>query len=85
MRLPSMDTLQKEEMLSKCFNYFVEYGLEGVTMRNLCDQTGIAVSSAYYWFGNKDNMLIQATEWLIHIYVAFRCLERGNICSTRIK
>jgi len=63
MRLPSMDTLQKEEMLGKCFDYFVENGLEGVTMRKLCDQTGIAVSSAYYWFGNKDNMLIQATEW----------------------
>ena len=54
LRLPSMDTVQKEEMLGKCFDYFVEHGLEGVTMRKLCDKTGIAISSAYYWFGNKN-------------------------------
>lgn len=63
MRIQSMDSQKKEEMLSKCFEYFVEHGLENVTMRKLCEQTGIAISSAYYWFGNKDNMLIQATEW----------------------
>lgn len=63
MRLPSMDTVQKEEMLKKCFDYFVEHSLEGITMRKMCDQTGIAISSAYYWFGNKDKVILEATEW----------------------
>lgn len=63
MREPSMNPEQKEEILKKCFGYFVRHGLEGVTMRKMCEQTGIAVSSAYYWFGNKDKAILDATEW----------------------
>ena len=32
-------------------------------MRKMCDETGMAVSSAYYWFGNKDGAILSATEY----------------------
>lgn len=63
MREPSMNNIQKDEILKKCFTYFVEYGLESISMRKMCDETGMAVSSAYYWFGNKDGAILSATEY----------------------
>lgn len=58
-----MNNIQKDEILRKAFEYFVDNGLENVTMRNLCKETGMSVSSAYYWFGDKDGAIISATEW----------------------
>ena len=63
MREPSMNNIQKDEILKKCFTYFVEHGLESISMRKMCDETGMAVSSAYYWFGNKDGAILSATEY----------------------
>jgi len=63
MREPSYDNVQKEDLLKKCFDYLVETGLESVSMRNMCDETGIVMSSMYYWFGNKDGVILSATEW----------------------
>ncbi len=58
-----MNNIQKDEILKKCFTYFVEHGLESISMRKMCDETGMAVSSAYYWFGNKDGAILSATEY----------------------
>lgn len=63
MREPSMNNIQKDEILRKCFDYFVKYGLESISMRKMCDETGMAMSSVYYWFGNKDGAIMNATEW----------------------
>ncbi len=63
MREPSYDTINKEALLKKCFNYLVNSGLESASMRKMCDSTGIGMSSAYYWFKNKDGMILNATEW----------------------
>ena len=63
MREPSYDTIQKEDLLKKCFDYLSEAGLESVSMRKMCEETGIAMSSVYYWFGNKEGVILSATEW----------------------
>ena len=66
MREPSYDIIQKEELLRTCFEYLSKTGLESVSMRNMCDETGIVMSSMYYWFGNKDGVILSATEWGIN-------------------
>lgn len=63
MREPSMNNIHKDEILKKCFDYFVEHGLESISMRKMCEETGMAMSSAYYWFGNKDGAILSATEY----------------------
>jgi len=63
MREPSMNNIQKDEILQKCFEYFVRQGLESISMRKMCEETGMAMSSVYYWFGNKDEAIINATEF----------------------
>ncbi len=63
MREPSYDNVQKDDLLKKCFDYLVATGLESVSMRNMCSETGIVMSSMYYWFGNKDGVILSATEW----------------------
>ena len=63
MREPSMNNIQKEEILQKCFDYFVEHGLENISIRKMCEETGMAISSAYYWFGDKDGAILSATEY----------------------
>lgn len=63
MREPSYDNVQKEDLLKKCFEYLIETGLENVSMRKMCDETGMAMSSVYYWFGNKDGAIMNATEY----------------------
>lgn len=63
MREPSMNNIFKDEILKKCFQYFVHHGIESISMRKMCVETGMAMSSIYYWFGSKDNMILEVTEW----------------------
>ena len=63
MREPSMNNIQKDEILKKCFTYFVEHGLERISMRKMCAETGMAMSSAYYWFKDKDEAVLDSAEY----------------------
>ena len=67
MREPSMNNIQKDEILKKCFAYFVEYGLESISMRKMCDETGMAMSSAYYWFKDKDEAVLDSAEYGLNV------------------
>jgi AcrR family transcriptional regulator len=69
MREPTMNNIRKEEILKKCFKYLSECGLENVSMRNLCNEIDMSMSSVYYWFEDKDGVIINATEWGVK-YVA---------------
>lgn len=69
MREPSMNNIQKDEILKKCFDYFVKHGIENISMRKMCDETGMAMSSVYYWFGNKDGVILDATEYGINLLI----------------
>ncbi len=51
------------ELLSGTFDYLVESGLENFSMRELCKHTGISVGSIYYWFDNKDELVISAAQY----------------------
>ena len=69
IREPLYGSVQKEELLQKCFEYLAKTGLENVSMRSMCEETGIVMSSMYYWFGNKDGVIVSATEWGLNYVV----------------
>ncbi|MBO5007948.1 MAG: TetR/AcrR family transcriptional regulator [Clostridia bacterium] len=53
----------ESELLSRTFDYLVNNGLENISMRDLCKFTGISIGSIYYWFDNKDELIIYAAEY----------------------
>lgn len=69
MREPAVRDVDKDEILCKCFAYLSANGLEKTSMRNLCKETGLGMGSIYYWFENKDNLIVNATEWGLHSVV----------------
>ena len=50
-----------KEVLSDCFHSLVETGLEKTTVRTFYKATGLAVSSFYYRFSGKDEVVLEAT------------------------
>ena len=52
--------IQEEQVLKKCFNCLVSYGLERTSMRDFCEATGLSTSSLYYRFENKDEIVIES-------------------------
>lgn len=66
MREPSAKDVDKIEILEKCFDYLCDYGLEQVSIRKLCERTGMGAGSVYYWFKNKDEVILDATEYGIN-------------------
>lgn len=59
MQMP-LCTNPRDEMLDRVFNYFVDIGLENISMRKLCSELNIAPGSLYYWFENKETLLFEA-------------------------
>lgn len=51
----------KSAVLSQCFDCLVSLGLENITMRSITKATGLKSSSLYYWFKNKDEIILDAT------------------------
>ena len=51
------------ELLDSTFNFLVENGLENFSMRELCKATGVSIGSIYYWFDNKDELIISAVQY----------------------
>lgn len=45
------------KLLESSFMFLANHGLENASIHNLCDATGIAVSSIYYWFEDKEDMI----------------------------
>lgn len=56
------DKFDKDVVLDKVFGYLVEQGLENVTIRELCKCCEIVQGSLYYWFGDKNTVISEATE-----------------------
>ena len=64
MREPTeRENVQKDAVLKKCFECLVETGIEGASINNFSSATGMASSSLYYWFKDKDEILLDATEY----------------------
>lgn len=54
---------KKEEFLAMSFQYLVENGIDNISLRELCKTTGISMGSVYYWFGGKDELLVEAVQF----------------------
>lgn len=64
MREPTeRENVQKDAVLKKCFECLVETGIEGASINNFSSATGMASSSLYYWFEDKDEILLDSTEY----------------------
>lgn len=63
MREPTAKNVDKIEILEKCFDYLCNYGLEQVSIRKLCDHANMGTGSVYYWFKNKDEVILDATQY----------------------
>lgn len=63
MRNPTEREIKKDIVLSKCFNCLTEKGIEAVTVKDFSEATGMASSSIYYWFEDKDEIVLDAVEW----------------------
>lgn len=56
-------TADKRELLEKVFPCIVERGLENVTIRELCRETGFVQGTLYYWFKDKESIVYEAAKW----------------------
>ena len=63
MRQPAEKEVKQNDILDKCFECLVRSGLEGTTTRLLCESSGLTNSSLYYWFSNKDEIVLDATSF----------------------
>lgn len=51
---------KKEEIIEKTWQYLLQVGLSASSVGDLCRATGLAQSSLYHWFANKDEIWISA-------------------------
>lgn len=52
--------IQDEQVLKKCFDCLVLFGLERASMRDFCEATKLSTSSLYYRFENKDEIVLES-------------------------
>ena len=55
--------INEDDLFDRIFSFLVKNGLENVTIRELCKGTGLVQGTLYYWFGDKTNMICEATEY----------------------
>ena len=63
MRSPAEREIKKDVILRKCFECLTEKGIEAITIKDFSDATGMSMSSIYYWFEDKDEIVLDAVEW----------------------
>ena len=62
MRKPTeRENVQKDNVLKKCFECLIETGIEGASIKDFSNATGMTASSLYYWFTDKDEIVLDAT------------------------
>ena len=71
----------REYIQAKCFECLVEQGLEKATTRLFGSVTGLSNSSLYYWFKDKDDIVLSSTLFGINSIIdnlfedAYTCLN----------
>lgn len=55
--------LNEAIILDKLFDYISGHGLENITIRDLCRETGLAQGTLYYWFNDKMSLICEAAEY----------------------
>lgn len=61
MEQASERKFDRNEVLKKCFDCLVSNGLENTSIRSFSVASGLNSSSLYYWFHNKDEIVLEAT------------------------
>lgn len=51
------------DILQSSFDYLTKSGLENISMRDLCNGIGISIGSVYYWFENKEQLIVETAEY----------------------
>lgn len=69
MREPTEREVKKDIVLEKCFSRMFEEGIEGISIKDFSEATGMSASSLYYWFKNKDEIVLDAVEWGLNKHV----------------
>ena len=52
---------RRTDFLERCFDTFCEYGLENTSLQKLAESCGVTNGALLYYFGSKDNIVIEAT------------------------
>ena len=60
---------KRDNILRSCFECLVKTGLEKTSMRDLSVASGAFSSSLYYMFKNKDDIVLNSTEYGLNIVV----------------
>ncbi|MBC8597242.1 TetR/AcrR family transcriptional regulator [Qingrenia yutianensis] len=55
--------VDEKDILERIFSFFVNRGLENVTIRELSKGTGLVQGTLYYWFGDKTNIICESAEY----------------------
>lgn len=64
MRKPAeREEIKKEVILKNCFECIIKHGIEKVSIRTFSEATGMTLSSLYYWFKDKDEIILDSTEY----------------------
>ena len=58
---PNRNENRRTEFLELCFDTFCEYGLENTSLKMLADACGVTNAALIYYFGSKDNIIIEST------------------------
>lgn len=61
MRQAAESRFNREETLKKCFECLASNGLENTSIRTFVFATGLSSSSLYYWFRDKNEIILEAT------------------------
>lgn len=54
---------KKEFIIEKCFECFVQNGIESATTREFCAAAGINSNTLYYYFGSKNDILVECVNY----------------------
>ena len=49
----------RDDILQSTFEYLTKSGLENISIRDLCEGTGISIGSIYYWFEDKEQLICE--------------------------
>ena len=76
---------RRTEFLERCFDTFCEYGLENTSLQKLAESCGVTNGALLYYFGSKDNIVIEATahcmakvedDFMAQVPTSFEDIER---------
>lgn len=67
MREPIERDVNKNEILRKCLECLVKNGLENTSIKNFSDATEMSASSIYYWFKDKEEIVVDATKYGLNL------------------